>query len=55
MSGAAPLSGELSQAFNRIHPHISLTQGYGMTETSPVISELLAVRPTARADSSYYD
>lgn len=39
MSGAAPLSGELIQAFNKIHPHISLTQGYGMTETSPVISE----------------
>nr|WLW11164.1 putative coumaryl-CoA ligase [Trichosporon asahii] len=40
MSGAAPLSGELIQAFNKIHPHISLTQGYGMTETSPVITTM---------------
>ncbi|EJT49156.1 AMP binding protein [Trichosporon asahii var. asahii CBS 2479] len=29
-----------SLAFNKIHPHISLTQGYGMTETSPVITTM---------------
>lgn len=36
MSGAAPLSAEVTEQFNKRIPHIALTQGYGMTETSPV-------------------
>ncbi|OCF37159.1 AMP-binding protein [Kwoniella heveanensis CBS 569] len=36
MSGAAPLSSDLIHAFERKYPHIKVTQGYGLTETSPV-------------------
>lgn len=36
MCGAAPLSGATAEAFRKVMPHISLTQGYGMTECSPV-------------------
>ncbi|WWC62792.1 uncharacterized protein I303_105389 [Kwoniella dejecticola CBS 10117] len=36
MSGAAPLSADLVQAFEAKFPHIKVTQGYGLTETSPV-------------------
>ncbi|BEI81478.1 hypothetical protein CcaverHIS002_0206380 [Cutaneotrichosporon cavernicola] len=35
MVGAAPTSPELSESFSRRFPHITLTQGYGMTECSP--------------------
>ncbi|KAL2912466.1 hypothetical protein HK105_208038 [Polyrhizophydium stewartii] len=36
ISGAAPLSAELSQALTQRLPHIKVMQGYGLTETSPV-------------------
>ncbi|OCF72733.1 AMP-binding protein [Kwoniella mangroviensis CBS 8886] len=36
MSGAAPLSSDLIQAFEKKFPHIKMTQGYGLTETTPV-------------------
>ncbi|WWD18660.1 hypothetical protein CI109_103113 [Kwoniella shandongensis] len=35
-SGAAPLSSDLIQAFESRFPHIRITQGYGLTETTPV-------------------
>ncbi|WVQ85014.1 hypothetical protein IAT38_007178 [Cryptococcus sp. DSM 104549] len=35
-SGAAPLSADLISAFESKYPHIKCTQGYGLTETSPV-------------------
>lgn len=35
MSGAAPCSSELTEAFTKKLPKISITQGYGMTECSP--------------------
>lgn len=34
-SGAAPLSVELIEAFHKRYPHCKVSQGYGMTETSP--------------------
>ncbi|KAI8904681.1 hypothetical protein EDD86DRAFT_194567 [Gorgonomyces haynaldii] len=38
MSGAAPLSGELTQAVKqRLPSHPIVKQGYGMTETTPVV------------------
>lgn len=37
MSGAAPLSEEVIAAFNKRVPSCNLTQGYGMTETTPVV------------------
>lgn len=37
-SGAAPLSKELHLLFNERHKSITIKQGYGMTESSPVIS-----------------
>ncbi|WWC88664.1 uncharacterized protein L201_003577 [Kwoniella dendrophila CBS 6074] len=36
MSGAAPLSSELIRSFEDKFKHIKLTQGYGLTETTPV-------------------
>ncbi|WWC70957.1 uncharacterized protein I206_104909 [Kwoniella pini CBS 10737] len=36
MSGAAPLSSDLVEAFEKKFPNIKVTQGYGLTETSPV-------------------
>ncbi|KAI8904666.1 hypothetical protein EDD86DRAFT_194625 [Gorgonomyces haynaldii] len=39
MSGAAPLSGELTQAVKqRLPSHPIVKQGYGMTETTPVVT-----------------
>ncbi|OXG43526.1 AMP-binding protein [Cryptococcus neoformans] len=35
-SGAAPLSADLIRAFESRFPHIQVTQGYGLTETTPV-------------------
>lgn len=35
-SGAAPLSADLINAFESRFPHILITQGYGLTETTPV-------------------
>ena len=43
MSGAAPLSADLQQAFERKYPSIAVTQGYGLTETSPV-SHVMTVK-----------
>jgi len=37
MVGAAPLSGELTQQFLKLHPHAKVGQGYGMTETSTTV------------------
>ncbi|WOO86107.1 4-coumarate--CoA ligase-like 5 [Vanrija pseudolonga] len=37
MCGAAPLSGELHAMFTAKMPAIKLTQGYGMTECTPVV------------------
>jgi len=37
MVGAAPLSQELTQQFLKLHPHVKLGQGYGMTETSTTV------------------
>lgn len=36
VSGAAPLSAELSRDVQTRLPHCNLIQGYGLTETSPV-------------------
>ncbi|WRT67974.1 uncharacterized protein IL334_004948 [Kwoniella shivajii] len=36
MSGAAPLSSDLIKVFESKFSHIKLTQGYGLTETTPV-------------------
>jgi len=38
MSGAAPLSAELIKQLSEILPHISIGQGYGMTETSTTVA-----------------
>lgn len=38
MSGAAPLSAEVIDKFNVRMPWVNLAQGYGLTETSPVVS-----------------
>ncbi|KAH9921801.1 uncharacterized protein B0H18DRAFT_1020248 [Fomitopsis serialis] len=38
MSGAAPLSPELTNQLSKILPQVSVGQGYGMTETSTTIS-----------------
>jgi len=38
MSGAAPLSPELTSQLSKILPQVSVGQGYGMTETSTTIS-----------------
>jgi acyl-CoA synthetase (AMP-forming)/AMP-acid ligase II len=35
-SGAAPLGKDLTEAFERRFPSMKITQGYGLTETSPV-------------------
>lgn len=37
MSGAAPLSAEVTEAFMKKCPGVMLAQGYGLTETSPVV------------------
>ncbi|WVO18078.1 hypothetical protein L204_105778 [Cryptococcus depauperatus] len=37
-SGAAPLSSNLIEAFQKKYPRIGITQGYGLTETTPVIN-----------------
>ncbi|TXT12864.1 hypothetical protein VHUM_01265 [Vanrija humicola] len=39
-SGAAPLSQELCAAYKKRYPTFQLIQGYGMTETSPVIMSM---------------
>lgn len=38
VSGAAPLSGEITQQLSEVLPDISISQGYGMTETCIIIS-----------------
>jgi acyl-CoA synthetase (AMP-forming)/AMP-acid ligase II len=38
VSGAAPLGPEMVQEFHEKHPQCSVGQGYGMTETAPVIT-----------------
>ncbi|KAK7694984.1 hypothetical protein QCA50_002172 [Cerrena zonata] len=38
MSGAAPLSAELTQQLIQILPHVSIHQGYGMTETCTTVT-----------------
>jgi acyl-CoA synthetase (AMP-forming)/AMP-acid ligase II len=45
--GAAPLSGELIQAFQARFPNCTITQSYGMTETSPGI--FIALETDAQA------
>ncbi len=40
MSGAAPLSAELLQAFTALVPQCRIIQAYGMTETSPNIANM---------------
>ncbi|EKD01167.1 AMP binding protein [Trichosporon asahii var. asahii CBS 8904] len=42
-SGAAPLGGEIADAFGKLLPGVTIIQAYGITETSPVVC-------TARAD-----
>ncbi|KAL1406689.1 hypothetical protein Q8F55_008395 [Vanrija albida] len=44
LAGAAPMSAELSQAFEKRFPHIAVIQAYGMTETSPVQTAMSAAR-----------
>lgn len=38
ISGAAPLSGSLSRAVTSRLPHLTIKQGYGMTEASPAVT-----------------
>ncbi|OSX62667.1 hypothetical protein POSPLADRAFT_1141924 [Postia placenta MAD-698-R-SB12] len=38
VSGAAPLSGELTQQLSEVLPNVSIAQGYGMTETAVAVS-----------------
>ncbi|KAL1413142.1 hypothetical protein Q8F55_000891 [Vanrija albida] len=38
MSAAAPLSTELAEAFRKRLPGVCITQGYGLTETSPIVT-----------------
>ncbi|BGP46123.1 hypothetical protein JCM10450v2_001963 [Rhodotorula kratochvilovae] len=40
MAGAAPLTNDTVSAFRRLFPHISIGQGYGMTESSTIISTM---------------
>ncbi|KAL1406416.1 hypothetical protein Q8F55_008115 [Vanrija albida] len=42
LSGAAPLSKELCAEFKKRYPNFKVAQGYGMTETSPVIMSMTA-------------
>ncbi|BGP36047.1 hypothetical protein JCM10296v2_007899 [Rhodotorula toruloides] len=45
MTGAAPLTNEMVAAFRAKYPHVGVGQGYGMTETSTIISLLDASMP----------
>ncbi|KAL7420636.1 4-coumarate--CoA ligase-like 5 [Cryptotrichosporon argae] len=47
-SGAAPLGADLCAAFEARFPTCKVTQGYGLTETSPVISVMTASEATGR-------
>lgn len=42
LSGGAPLSHRLQQRIAEAMPHVELSEGYGLTETSPVIAATLA-------------
>lgn len=51
MSGAAPLSPELLQAFSALVPSARVIQAYGMTETSPNIANMHRGISVGREDS----
>lgn len=51
MSGAAPLSPELLQAFSALVPSARVIQAYGMTETSPNICNMHRGNSVGREDS----
>ncbi|WVQ73380.1 hypothetical protein IAR50_002951 [Cryptococcus sp. DSM 104548] len=51
-SGAAPLSADLIQAFQTKYPWIGVTQGYGLTETTPVAAVMTLAEAAAHPGST---
>ncbi|GAA5938336.1 hypothetical protein JCM3775_000867 [Rhodotorula graminis] len=53
MAGAAPLTDETISAFRTRFPHIAIGQGYGMTESSTIISTMDASHDFPGASAGY--